>query len=67
MNHLETRIPGLGPVHVVNTHLAPSAPAIRVQEAQTFGLFKHPTIAMGDWNARATNDPAVPPTLERSS
>lgn len=46
------------PLHVVGAHLAPSAPAIRLQEAEALNLIKgRPLVALGDWNAMPATDP----------
>ncbi|MGV9386155.1 endonuclease/exonuclease/phosphatase family protein [Nonomuraea sp. NPDC003707] len=57
---LRTKIDS-APVDLLNTHLAPSSPAIRRMEAEALRLFvkDRPMIAMGDWNAAALDDPAL--------
>ena len=59
LNDLLVEIDGFpGPVNLLLTHLAPSGPATRLQEAQAFGLFRNKTaIAMGDFNAMPVSDP----------
>ena len=48
--HIELHVEGM-PVHVMNVHLAPSSPATRLAEAESFGLFRDwPAIALGDFN-----------------
>lgn len=46
-------------LHLVNAHLAPSSPTIRLAEAETFALVARRgrnVIAMGDWNAAPAHD-----------
>jgi endonuclease/exonuclease/phosphatase family metal-dependent hydrolase len=48
------------PVHIVGAHLAPSSPAIRLAEAETFSLLTgpgHDVIALGDFNAIPATGP----------
>jgi endonuclease/exonuclease/phosphatase family metal-dependent hydrolase len=47
-------VEGYGLLRLASTHLAPSAPTLRVIEAEAFGLLcdqATPLIAGGDWNA----------------
>ncbi len=56
------------PLHVVGAHLAPSSPAIRLAEAETFSLLTgpgHDVIALGDWNAIPATGPD--PALDGAS
>ncbi|GLW09547.1 hypothetical protein Misp01_46760 [Microtetraspora sp. NBRC 13810] len=57
VNVLRTEIDGK-PVDLINAHLAPSVPEIRVQEARALRLLvgSRPVIACGDWNAAALED-----------
>ncbi|GAA4082810.1 endonuclease/exonuclease/phosphatase family protein [Actinomadura miaoliensis] len=49
--HLALLFEGMA-LHVMNVHLAPSNPQVRLAEAQCFGLFRDwNVIAMGDFNA----------------
>lgn len=51
---------GFGPLRLASAHLAPMSPALRLIEAEAFGLIAErpvPLIAGGDWNAIPTNDP----------
>jgi endonuclease/exonuclease/phosphatase family metal-dependent hydrolase len=53
-------IDGFGPVRFASAHLAPSAPTLRVVEAEAFQLIAEkpvPLIAGGDWNAYPLGDP----------
>jgi endonuclease/exonuclease/phosphatase family metal-dependent hydrolase len=51
LGHLELEVDGIE-LHVLDVHLAPSSPAIRQEEAETFGLFRNRrVIAGGDFNA----------------
>lgn len=61
---LEVRVEGFPHrLDLVNAHLAPSSPTLRLAEAETFQLLKkHPTIAVGDWNAAPAE--GVDPPLE---
>ena len=48
------------PLHIVGAHLAPSSPAIRLAEAETFSLLTgpgHDVIALGDFNAIPATGP----------
>jgi hypothetical protein len=48
------------PLHIVGAHLAPSSPAIRLAEAETFNLLTgpgHDVIALGDFNAIPATGP----------
>jgi endonuclease/exonuclease/phosphatase family metal-dependent hydrolase len=48
----------LQPLHLASVHLAPSSPAIRLAEAEAFGLLAAASvIAGGDWNALPAADP----------
>ncbi|MGI5292734.1 endonuclease/exonuclease/phosphatase family protein [Nonomuraea polychroma] len=48
-------------IDVVNTHLAPSSPQARQQEAEAMRLLvkDRPVIALGDFNAAAVDDPVL--------
>jgi hypothetical protein len=48
------------PLHLTGSHSAPSSPAIRLAEAETFSLLTgpgHDVIALGDWNAIPATGP----------
>lgn len=68
--HLEVHVDGyLRPLHLLNAHLAPASPTIRLAEAETLALVAkdgRDVIAVGDWNAApATSEdprPPVPPS-----
>jgi endonuclease/exonuclease/phosphatase family metal-dependent hydrolase len=58
---VSVEIDGFGPLRLASAHLAPSAPSLRVIEAEAFGLIAEkavPLIAGGDWNALPLGDPA---------
>ncbi|WP_131742464.1 endonuclease/exonuclease/phosphatase family protein [Actinomadura roseirufa] len=61
LGRVETHVPGRGRLDIAVTHLAPSMPHTRLQEAEAFALLaKAPMIVAGDFNAAAVSDPADP-------
>jgi endonuclease/exonuclease/phosphatase family metal-dependent hydrolase len=57
LGHLELEVDGID-LHVLNVHLAPSAPSLREAEAEVFGLFRTwRVIAGGDFNALPATGP----------
>jgi endonuclease/exonuclease/phosphatase family metal-dependent hydrolase len=59
--HLRVRVSG-AELSLVNLHLAPASPSIRLAEAETLALIKkeRPVIAVGDLNAMPAADPEPP-------
>jgi endonuclease/exonuclease/phosphatase family metal-dependent hydrolase len=62
--HIVCRLDGFGLIRFASAHLAPSAPTIRLGEAESFQLIAEknhlgPLVAGGDWNARPPGDPAL--------
>jgi endonuclease/exonuclease/phosphatase family metal-dependent hydrolase len=54
------KVDGFGPIRFASAHLAPSAPSLRVIEAEAFQLIADkpvPLIAGGDWNAFPLDGP----------
>lgn len=61
LGRLETAVDGFGRLDIAVTHLAPSMPSVRAQEAEAFKLLgKTSMIVVGDFNAAAAEDPANP-------
>jgi hypothetical protein len=69
LGHLELDAEGKT-VHLLNLHLAPTAPAVRLLEAETLGLFRSwRVIAAGDYNAHPLGplpDPATIPDHDKA-
>lgn len=59
-----TEVAGFGLLRLASAHLAPSAPTLRLIEAEAFALIarKGPVIAGGDWNAVPAQGP--PPATD---
>jgi endonuclease/exonuclease/phosphatase family metal-dependent hydrolase len=57
---LAVQVQGFGALRLASAHLAPSAPSLRLAEAEAFALIaeKGAVIAGGDWNAVPLGDPA---------
>jgi endonuclease/exonuclease/phosphatase family metal-dependent hydrolase len=65
--HVIAEAEGYGPIRFASAHLAPSAPSLRVVEAEAFALIaeKHdlgPLIVGGDWNAFPPESPETDTT-----